>query len=124
MSKLVEGGFVKKQEREGHKWVFYELTWKGQCLLHPENSKIVILFSCTIASFTFGIFAMIAFMREYIFSPLARTSQYGGPVGQPSSFGFSPGIGWVVLTIVGFVFFVVLLSVSFWRYKKNRSIKI
>ena len=33
LSKLVETGFVKRIEREGHKWVYYKLTWKGESLI-------------------------------------------------------------------------------------------
>jgi len=40
LSKLNEAGLVKKNEREGHKWVFYKLTWKGECLLHPRGVVI------------------------------------------------------------------------------------
>ena len=35
LSKLNQVGLVKKKEREGHKWVYYKLTWKGENLLHP-----------------------------------------------------------------------------------------
>ena len=35
LAKLNEAGLVKKKEREGHKWVVYKLTWKGESLLHP-----------------------------------------------------------------------------------------
>ena len=30
--KLNEAGLVKRKEREGHKWVTYKLTWKGECV--------------------------------------------------------------------------------------------
>ena len=42
LTKLNEAGLVKRKEREGHKWVYYKLTWKGECLLHPENTRIVV----------------------------------------------------------------------------------
>jgi DNA-binding transcriptional ArsR family regulator len=45
LSKLNDVGLVKKKSREGHKWVYYKLTWKGESLLHPENTRIVILFT-------------------------------------------------------------------------------
>ena len=45
LKKLIETGIVKKIQRPGHKWVYYTLSWKGESLLHPENTKIVIMFS-------------------------------------------------------------------------------
>ena len=50
LSKLLDAGFIKKKDRDGHKWVYYKLTWKGESLLHPENARIVVLFSATFFS--------------------------------------------------------------------------
>ena len=61
--KLNEAGLVKRQEREGHKWVYYELTWKGGCLLHPENTKIVILFSISILTLFVGFVQVALFFK-------------------------------------------------------------
>ena len=61
--KLNEAGLVKKKEREGHKWVTYKLTWKGECLLHPENTKIVVLFSATFMALFLGIVQLVNYVR-------------------------------------------------------------
>ena len=61
LSKLVSAGFIKRIEREGHKWVYYKLTWKGSSLLHPENTRIVVMFSVTLISLFFGLISFIAF---------------------------------------------------------------
>jgi|GEM_PF-885845 len=45
LEKLVETGYVKRHEREGHKWVYYKLTWKGENLLHPRKTRFIIIFS-------------------------------------------------------------------------------
>ena len=63
LSKLNEAGLVKKKGREGHKWVYYKLSWKGECLLHPENTRIVVLFSATFISLFFGIIQLINFAK-------------------------------------------------------------
>lgn len=63
LSKLHEAGLVKKKGREGHKWVYYKLSWKGECLLHPENTRIVVLFSATFFSLFFGIIQLLNFAR-------------------------------------------------------------
>ncbi|UCF49878.1 MAG: winged helix-turn-helix transcriptional regulator [Thermoplasmatales archaeon] len=64
--KLAEAGLVKKKEREGHKWVYYKLTWKGEGLLHPENSRIVVLFTTTFISLFFGIIFLFQFIKGKI----------------------------------------------------------
>lgn len=66
LSKLLEAGFVKKKEREGHKWVYYKLTWKGECLLHPENTRIVVLFSLAILSFAAGVIQLLSYAKGTI----------------------------------------------------------
>jgi len=66
LSKLNEAGLVKKNEREGHKWVFYKLTWKGECLLHPENTRIVVLFSITFLTLFVGIIQIVNYVRGVV----------------------------------------------------------
>ena len=61
--KLNEAGLVKKKEREGHKWVYYKLTWKGEGLLHPENTKIVVMFSTTFISLFIAVALMMSFLQ-------------------------------------------------------------
>ena len=66
LTKLYEAGLVKKNEREGHKWVYYKLSWKGEGLLHPENTKIVVLFSVTFISLLLGIMLLVNFAQPII----------------------------------------------------------
>ena len=66
LNKLNEAGLVKKKEREGHKWVYYKLTWKGEGLLHPENTRIVVLFSATFVAIAAGIIQIINFIKGKI----------------------------------------------------------
>jgi len=75
LTKLNEVGLIKKNEREGHKWVYYRLTWKGEGLLHPENSRIVVLFSVTFISLFFGIVQLINFARGRV---VGLASTFGG----------------------------------------------
>lgn len=80
LSKLLEAGFIKKNEREGHKWIYYKLTWKGECLLHPENTRIVVLFSITFISFFAGVIQLINFAKGTVVGfaqtlPKAETTQ-------------------------------------------------
>ncbi len=64
--KLNEAGLVKKKEREGHKWVYYRLTWKGEGLLHPENTKIVVLFTTTFLTLFLGVVTLVNYVKGYI----------------------------------------------------------
>jgi len=64
LSKLTEAGLVKKKERKGHKWVYYKLSWKGESLLHPENTRIVLLFSATFISLAVGIIQLVNFLTN------------------------------------------------------------
>jgi len=63
LAKLNEAGLVKRKEREGHKWVTYKLTWKGECLLHPENTKIVVMFATTFIALAAGIVQLVWFIK-------------------------------------------------------------
>jgi DNA-binding transcriptional ArsR family regulator len=66
LTKLNEAGLVKKKEREGHKWVYYKLTWKGEGLLHPENTRIVVMFSATFITLAVGIIQLINYVKGKI----------------------------------------------------------
>jgi DNA-binding transcriptional ArsR family regulator len=63
LSKLHEAGLIKRNERDGHKWVYYRLTWKGESLLHPENTKIVVLFTTTFVALWVGIIQLIWYIK-------------------------------------------------------------
>ncbi|MCJ7570639.1 MAG: winged helix-turn-helix domain-containing protein [Candidatus Thermoplasmatota archaeon] len=63
LTKLNEAGLIKKNEREGHKWVYYKLTWKGEGLLHPENTRIVVMFSTTFISLLIAVILIVNFLQ-------------------------------------------------------------
>ena len=66
--KLHKAGLVKRREREGHKWVYYKLSWKGNSLLHPENNRIVVMFSATFITLFIGIISIINYLNYYFLS--------------------------------------------------------
>lgn len=72
LQKLNEAGLVKRKEREGHKWVYYKLTWKGEGLLHPENTRIVVMFSITFVSLFLAVILLVSFAQP-ITVGMART---------------------------------------------------
>jgi len=63
LAKLNEAGLVKRKEREGHKFVSYKLTWKGESLLHPENTRIVVMFTTTFIALAVGIVQMAWYVK-------------------------------------------------------------
>jgi len=111
LSKLTEAGFIIRIEREGHKWVYYKLSWKGESLLHPENTHIVLLFSFTFFIFFFGIIALVNFIQQQTPDPEPGLLMSPQP-STPSPF--------LYLTVGCFVVFSILCSVSLWWYSKNR----
>ena len=68
LAKLNEAGLVKRKEREGHKWVTYKLTWKGECLLHPENTRIVVMFAVTFIALWTGVIQLLLYAKGTIVS--------------------------------------------------------
>ncbi|MCJ7571554.1 MAG: helix-turn-helix domain-containing protein [Candidatus Thermoplasmatota archaeon] len=112
LSKLTEAGFINRIEREGHKWVYYKLSWKGESLLHPENTHIVVLFSFTFFIFFLGIVAIVNFIKQQAPNPEPGMLMSPAP-SAPSPF--------LYISVGCFVVFSILCSVSLWRYSKNRT---
>ena len=117
--KLVEAGFIKRYEREGHKWVYYKLAWKGASLLHPENTRIAILFSATFFSMFIGMIGFVNIAFQRFARPLSTLDADGI---KESSVGPDPIF--LQITIFFVILFIVLLSISLWRYKKNKISKL
>ncbi len=48
---LVACELVKKRDDEGRKWIYYELTWQGERLLHPqETTTFAVLLGISVAA--------------------------------------------------------------------------
>jgi len=136
LEKLVESGFVKRKERKGHKWVYYQLSWKGESLIHPENTKVVVLFTTAFITLLFGIIGLVNIAKSIIASQSPLGVNNGGEVidnpinGIPSQdtggsevlFGLNPILLYV--TIACFIIFIILIVVSVWKYKKNKTTNI
>ncbi len=80
LTKLAEAGLVKRKEREGHKWVYYKLSWKGESLLHPENARIVVLFGVTFVALWSGFIQLLWYASGKVlpggFSGLPASDHY------------------------------------------------
>jgi len=134
LTKLQEAGLIKKTEREGHKWVYYRLTWKGQCLLHPENSRIVVLFTTTLLALSVGIVQLVWYIRGtiadrtygYDAGPLKDVEGTPPILNQPSEplQAVTQNPLFLYIAIGCFVLFTVLLCITVWRFQKNKTPKM
>ncbi len=145
LSKLNEAGLIKKKEREGHKWVYYKLSWKGESLLHPENTKIVVLFATTFIALWAGIIQMIWYVRGRM-TDIESTLYYSQKSGAGSPCaedgvnsiperlfldGSSEGTSilyqdpmFLYIAIACFIIFTIVLSVSLWKLRENKTPKL
>lgn len=85
LNKLNDAGLVKRKERKGHKWVYYCLSWKGECLLHPENTRIVVMFSAAFFSLMVSLVSIVQYAKGQVIG--WTTTQ----VGSESSYVYSSG---------------------------------
>ena len=133
LTKLHEAGLVKRKEREGHKWVYYKLSWKGASLLHPENTRIVVLFSATLISLFFGVIGIINFARDKFLAAESSDMMFkAGPEPVEDTLNQAGrealGIGqnqiFMYIAIVCLILFTVLMVISIWRYRENKTQKL
>ena len=148
--KLNEVGLVKRKEREGHKWVTYKLTWKGESLLHPENTRIVVMFSITFVALWAGVIqllwyvkgTMVAFGSNDYFAFQSKESSGGAgiapdgmnTIAEEGSRLLGNGLNeeatffqdplFLYLAIACFIVFTVIVCVATWRVWKNKTPKI
>ena len=80
MNKLIQADLVKKIEREGHKWTYYKLSWKGSSLLHPDNTKIVITFCLSFFFLLAGVAQIIVYGDGFYLD--INGSMYGNSMGK------------------------------------------
>jgi DNA-binding transcriptional ArsR family regulator len=144
--KLNEAGLVKRKEREGHKWVYYKLTWKGESLLHPENTRIVVLFTITFIILWSSIIQFLNYYKKSIRDIVnngffsndmnSRESKiltdegasettdiiYNTAENGLSTINQNPIL--LNIAIIFFIIAIVILFVSIWRYKDNKKSRI
>ena len=145
LSKLNEAGLVKKKEREGHKWVYYKLSWKGESLLHPENTKIVVLFTTTFIALWVGIIQMIWYTKgkvrdigsDFYFKQkgvadipsvedgidkIPERLFLDGANGSNSITYQDPIL--LYIAIACFIVFTITLSISLWKLREKKTVKL
>jgi len=131
LTKLNAAGLVKRKERQGHKWVYYNLTWKGSSLLHPENTKVVVLFAATIITLISGMAGLVNYVTQQLTLRQLEKGVYGtAPLNETLDNGRittgaiiqNPLLLYVA--IICMILFIILLTVSVWRYRINKTQKL
>jgi DNA-binding transcriptional ArsR family regulator len=128
LTKLFEAGLVKRHERKGRKRVYYHLSWRGATLLHPENSRVVVLFSATFVFLLGSIVGIFAFVRdnltipqneEILKAPTPNDGILSFGTRDVSSISGDPILLYLALACVSL--FLVFLLISVWRYRINKT---
>lgn len=64
LEKLADAEIAERLE-DGRKWVYYQLTWRGKRILHPERITIALMLSTGIATLATGALSLwLYFSRE------------------------------------------------------------
>jgi ArsR family transcriptional regulator, arsenate/arsenite/antimonite-responsive transcriptional repressor len=137
LNKLSTVDLIKRVEREGHKWVYYKLSWKGSCLLHPENNRIVIMFSATILALIAGIGGIINYVSSLVHTiPTRDGGMLGAPNKSPEDMNgvllyttdqgsnLSTNPYFLYLAIACIIAFIILFIISYKRYRLNKVPKL
>jgi DNA-binding transcriptional ArsR family regulator len=137
LAKLNEAGLIKRTEREGHKWVYYKLTWKGESLLHPENTRIVVMFTVTFVALAVAILNIVSYIKGTLIQPVVESMEpFKGYLQSGNDLVTSPsatsGSGptlvynplFLYVGIACFAVFTVACIVSLWRYRVNKAIRV
>jgi len=132
LQKLTEAELIKKKQRTGHKWVYYQLSWKGSTLLHPENNRVLLLFTSAFVALSaavIGFFTHLQRIQPEINQKKSFLLQEDGPLRGPLQTG-SEGTSALysslpfTIAIICTIVFIVFISISLWRYQKNKTQKL
>jgi len=119
--KLSEAELVKRQERGGHKWVYYDLSWKAKCLLHPEMGRIAVMISSTFFIFLIGVASVVSLMTSMM--PAAEDLLTAPGADDVLDVGISEAtpLSLHVVPLVAFVLCGIFLVLTLWRVQKNKQ---
>ena len=128
LEKLVDGNLIKSKKK--NEAIQYKLSFKGSSLLHPENSRIMILFAASIITLTISLGSMIQWATETVPTreePMFFLQENDKVLDEPLSLlttetaqnVYDPLYSWIA--IFGIMLFVLLISFTYWRYQKNKA---
>jgi predicted transcriptional regulator len=128
LEKLIDGNVIKTKRTKNP--IQYTLTFKGSSLLHPENNRIMVLFSASLVTLVISASSFIYWITQKTPTPedgihLLQESDrvVNGPV---KTFASETAQNvqdplFSTVAVIGIVVFITLISITFWRYQKNKS---
>ena len=133
LTKLIQAELIKKNQRDGHKWVYYKLTWKGSSLLHPENTRVMLLFTTTIIALSAAITGFFLHLQrltpiiqqnERMFLP-ENDGVFNAPLAiEKGGECLVYNQYFLTIGVICSIIFITLLALSIWRFKKNEKQKL
>ena len=124
--------------------MYYKLSWKGESLLHPDNTKIVVLFATTFIALLAGIIQMAWYVSGRM-TDIGIDRWYSQNEGTKLPYG-EDGINsiperlldvssesistlyqdpiFLYVAIACFLIFAIVLSISLWKFRENKTQKL
>ncbi len=130
LTKLSEAGLIKRIQRKGHKWVYYKLSWKGESLLHPENTKIVVVFVMAFTILAAGFIQMYFFVtsslipsevNEFGIKSVPLSESMDSLPRSSAETGFFTSDLLLYTAIICFLIFIVLIIFSIHKLWRNKQ---
>jgi DNA-binding transcriptional ArsR family regulator len=113
---LVAAGLVRKRDDEGRKWIYYELTWTGEKLLHPqETTTFSVLLGLGVAAAGGGVLMLGRALGWWLATmPMEAATKQDVDVAGATAFADAPearlsespvetdfGDGWLGIVLMG-----------------------
>ncbi len=116
---MIGNDLVKRVEKEGRKFVYYKLTYKGSGILHPERTWVTVMLGGAVMALAGGIWSMLSYMN-----PVAPAPELGAPAMKSIDAGSAPaGTQAPVMMYVSIALFAVcvaLIIFAAWIRKRKR----
>lgn len=132
LEKLATVGLIQKLE-DDRKWVYWQLTWTGKRLLHPEKITLAILLSTSGGALLAGLASLWMWFRSNVPADDLGAKEQAGDTGMRTiaaeappeapveAAAHDPVLLWVA---VGFaVLTVALLAWALWTARRARAKK-
>jgi len=132
LTKLHEADLVKRNERKGHKWVYYKLSWKAKSLLHPDNNKIVVMFSATFTLLFFGLIGIFNYVSDIflvssgsdmVFKTVSEKEDTINQLGR-EVIGINYNQLFLFIAVACLILFSILFVISIRKYNQNKTPKL
>lgn len=127
LQKLINGNVVKTKNRK--QTMQYSLSFKGSSLLHPENSRIMILFTASMLTLLISAGSIVHWVSQSV-PPEDKTmhllQESDNVVKGPGALLTTETTQNVqdplfsMIALVGIILFILLISLTYWRYRKNK----